>query len=82
VIGQCWAERICRGDLRAQSAWPEHGKRCTAPTLKTAAAERTMPTCRSLPAWHRGPEPALATAARRRISRHATAPGPRSPRRR
>jgi len=57
-------------------------KRCTAPTLKAAAAERTMPTCRSLPAWHRGPEPALATAARRRISRHATAPGPRSPRRR
>jgi len=56
-------------------------KRCTAPTLKAAAAERTMPTCRSLPAWHRGPEPALATAARRRISRHATAPGPRSPRR-
>ena len=24
MIGQCWAERICRGDLRAQSAWPEH----------------------------------------------------------
>jgi hypothetical protein len=23
VIGQCWAERICRGDLRAQPAWPE-----------------------------------------------------------
>lgn len=25
VIGQCWAERICRGALRAQPAWPEHG---------------------------------------------------------
>jgi len=24
VIGQCWAERICRGDLRAQKAWPQH----------------------------------------------------------
>ncbi|TMQ03602.1 MAG: hypothetical protein E6J90_31345 [Deltaproteobacteria bacterium] len=27
VIGQCWAERICRGELRAQAAWPEHGAR-------------------------------------------------------
>ena len=25
VIGQCWAERICRGELRARAAWPEHG---------------------------------------------------------
>lgn len=25
VIGQCWAERICRGELRAQPSWPEHG---------------------------------------------------------
>jgi hypothetical protein len=24
VIGQCWAERICRGELRARPAWPEH----------------------------------------------------------
>lgn len=22
VIGECWAERICRGPLRAQPAWP------------------------------------------------------------
>lgn len=27
VIGQCWAERICRGELRAQPAWPEHSDR-------------------------------------------------------
>ena len=27
VIGQCWAERICRGPLRAQPAWPEHGEK-------------------------------------------------------
>jgi hypothetical protein len=27
VIGQCWAERICRGVLRAQPAWPEDGER-------------------------------------------------------
>lgn len=27
VIGQCWAERICRGELRAEPAWPEHGDR-------------------------------------------------------
>lgn len=25
VIGQCWAERICRGALRGEPAWPEHG---------------------------------------------------------
>jgi hypothetical protein len=24
TIGQVWAERICRGELRAQPAWPEH----------------------------------------------------------
>jgi hypothetical protein len=24
VVGACWAERICRGDLRAREAWPEH----------------------------------------------------------
>ena len=24
VIGQCWAERICRGELRAREAWPAH----------------------------------------------------------
>ena len=24
VIGQCWAERICRGELCARPAWPEH----------------------------------------------------------
>ncbi|HET9893207.1 MAG TPA: hypothetical protein VFQ42_22205 [Mycobacterium sp.] len=24
VIGQCWAERICRGALRAREAWPDH----------------------------------------------------------
>jgi hypothetical protein len=23
VVGECWAERICRGELRAQPAWPE-----------------------------------------------------------
>jgi hypothetical protein len=22
VLGQCWAERICRGELRARDAWP------------------------------------------------------------
>jgi|ERR1051325_928648 hypothetical protein len=27
VIGQCWAERICRGELRAQPSWPEHDER-------------------------------------------------------
>lgn len=26
VIGQCWAERICRGGLKAQPAWPLHGE--------------------------------------------------------
>ena len=25
VVGECWAERICRGELRAIAAWPEHG---------------------------------------------------------
>lgn len=24
AIGQLWAERVCRGGLRAQPAWPEH----------------------------------------------------------
>ena len=24
AIGQCWAERVCRGELRARPAWPEH----------------------------------------------------------
>jgi len=23
VVGECWAERICRGDLRTIAAWPE-----------------------------------------------------------
>jgi len=27
VIGQCWAERICRGELRAREAWPEHDEK-------------------------------------------------------
>jgi len=27
VIGQCWAERICRGELRARPAWPEHDEK-------------------------------------------------------
>ncbi|HEY6173172.1 MAG TPA: hypothetical protein VIX73_01965 [Kofleriaceae bacterium] len=27
VIGQCWAERICRGELRAQAAWPERSEK-------------------------------------------------------
>jgi hypothetical protein len=27
VIGQCWAERICRGELRAEPAWPERGEK-------------------------------------------------------
>lgn len=26
VVGQCWAERICRGDLRVQPAWPDSDK--------------------------------------------------------
>jgi hypothetical protein len=25
VVGECWAERICRGELRRIAAWPEHG---------------------------------------------------------
>jgi hypothetical protein len=25
VLGACWAERICRGALRARPAWPEDG---------------------------------------------------------
>jgi hypothetical protein len=24
AIGQVWAERVCRGELRARAAWPEH----------------------------------------------------------
>ena len=24
VVGECWAERICRGALRAKPVWPEH----------------------------------------------------------
>jgi hypothetical protein len=27
VIGQCWAERICRGALCAEPAWPERGEK-------------------------------------------------------
>jgi len=27
VVGQCWAERICRGELRARPAWPEHDEK-------------------------------------------------------
>jgi hypothetical protein len=23
VIGACWAERVCRGELRSRPAWPE-----------------------------------------------------------
>ncbi len=26
-LGECWAERICRGDLRAQPVWPEHDEK-------------------------------------------------------
>jgi hypothetical protein len=25
VVGECWAERICRGELRRIAAWPEDG---------------------------------------------------------
>ena len=24
MIGACWAERVCRGELRRQAAWPPH----------------------------------------------------------
>jgi hypothetical protein len=24
VIGACWAERVCRGELRRRAAWPAH----------------------------------------------------------
>jgi hypothetical protein len=24
VVGECWAERICRGELQYREAWPEH----------------------------------------------------------
>ena len=27
VLGQCWAERICRGELRAEPEWPQRGER-------------------------------------------------------
>lgn len=30
VLGQCWAERICRGELRAQPAWPQHEEKTLA----------------------------------------------------
>lgn len=26
VVGECWAERVCRGALRAQPRWPENEK--------------------------------------------------------
>lgn len=26
VVGECWAERVCRGVLRSQPSWPEHDK--------------------------------------------------------
>ena len=29
-IGQWWAERICRGELRAQPAWPQHDEKTLA----------------------------------------------------
>lgn len=29
-IGQWWSERICRGELRAQAAWPEHDEKTLA----------------------------------------------------
>ncbi len=24
VLGETWAERVCRGELREKEAWPEH----------------------------------------------------------
>jgi hypothetical protein len=30
VIGQCWAERVCRGDYRAREVWPEREERTLA----------------------------------------------------
>jgi hypothetical protein len=33
VVGQCWAERVCRGELRWRESWPEH----EATTLAIAA---------------------------------------------
>jgi hypothetical protein len=27
VVGECWAERVCRGARRAQQAWPEHDEK-------------------------------------------------------
>jgi len=30
VIGQCWAERVCRGEFRAQAGWPENDPKTVA----------------------------------------------------
>jgi hypothetical protein len=30
VIGQCWAERVCRGEHQARAAWPEREGRTLA----------------------------------------------------
>jgi hypothetical protein len=30
VIGACWAESICRGELRARDAWPTRDERTIA----------------------------------------------------
>jgi hypothetical protein len=26
VVGECWAERICRGDLRTRPSWPDSAR--------------------------------------------------------
>lgn len=38
VIGQCWAERVCRGELRARDAWPEHDERTLAIARRKVAS--------------------------------------------
>jgi len=38
VIGECWAERICRGELCAKPAWPERDAKAVRIARRLVAA--------------------------------------------
>ena len=78
VIGQCWAERICRGELRAQPAWPEHSEKAIRIARRLVGTlvkdprllDELAAACSSGAAawWQRRPERYRATAATSQVS--------------
>jgi len=48
VIGACWAERVCRGELRRQAAWPPHDGKARAIAYRLVSSLAKDPRLREL----------------------------------